>query len=186
MSTLNLDEKRTLLVVGGIIVAGAVVGILWGRLQLGAPPARADITTPVIATPRVPQATGAERAAPAPPSSAAPGEVELAKLAEESMVGAASSRVAAIARIARAPREQALPLLKRALLNGDPAIDRPAALRGLRELALAQGDGDGRIRDAVREVIYHGDDEASIVDARETLDVIAASEEGVPRDHGAP
>ena len=98
------------------------------------------------------------------------------------MAGPAALRVAAIERLAKAPREQALPLLKRALLNGDPAVDRPAALAGLRELALAQGDGDERIRDAVRAVIYHGGDDAFAVDAQETLDAIAASEDAAPTD----
>jgi HEAT repeat protein len=92
------------------------------------------------------------------------------------MAGPAASRLAAIEQLSHAPREQALPLLKRVLLNGDPATDRPAALLGLRELALTQGDGDQRVRDAVREVLYHGDDEKLATDAQETLDIIAESE----------
>jgi HEAT repeat protein len=92
------------------------------------------------------------------------------------MAGPATSRAAAIEQLSHVPREQALPLLKRVLLNGDPATDRPAALQGLRDLALTQGDADQRIRDTVREVIYHGDDEKLATDAQETLDVIAESE----------
>src|SRR5204862_6278473 len=106
------------------------------------------------------------------PAPSALSEAELAKLADASMIGPRDARLAAIERLSQAPRDQALPLLRRVLLNGEPGTDRPAALRRLRELALAQGDGDQRIRDAMREVIYHGDDEAFAADAQETLDII--------------
>ena len=92
------------------------------------------------------------------------------------MVGPRDARLSAIRRLSQAPREQALPLLRRVLLNGEPGTDRPAALQGLRALALAQGDDDQRIRDAVREVVYHGDDEAFAALAQETIDVISRAD----------
>jgi hypothetical protein len=49
-------------------------------------------------------------------------------------------------------------------------------LNSLRELALAQGDADGAIRGAIREVIYHGDDESLMAGAQDALDVVEESE----------
>jgi hypothetical protein len=88
----------------------------------------------------------------------------------------AARRVVAIDALARAPRDQALPVLHRLVTNGDPVTDRPAALNSLRELALDQGDADGGIRQAIREVIYHGDDEALASSAQDALDVVEESE----------
>ena len=171
------SQRATLIAVAAIIASGVVAGFVLGR---GSDAPEATAITPVAASksadapPQVPS-VAATTATPAA-SAVALSEAELARLAEESMAGPAASRVAAIERLSRAPRDQALPALKRVLLNGDPAIDRPAALRGLQEMALAQGDGDQRIRDAVREVIYHGDDENLATRAQDTLDVIAESE----------
>ena len=50
-------------------------------------------------------------------------------------------------------------MLARLLTDGEPQVDRPLALRSLRDLALNQGDADSAIRDAVRHAIYHGDDQ---------------------------
>jgi hypothetical protein len=175
MMALKIGEKGTLFAVAVIIAGGAVAGLLSGRddstkepVRVAATPAPARVLHSGVAPPaRAPVA--------AAPAAAALSEAELARLAEESMSGPTAVRVAAIERLSKAPRDQALPLLKRVLLNGDPAVDRPAAQLGLRELALAQGDADGRIRDVLREVIYHGDDESLATDAQESLDVIAES-----------
>jgi hypothetical protein len=175
MNTQANSQRGMLIAVAVIILGGAVAGVLLG--QSDATPAAApiaDAQAPVTVAPVVVPAAAVP--APAAPAVAALSETELAGLANDSMSGPAASRIAAIEKLAKAPREQALPLLKRALLNGEPGVDRPVALQGLRELALAQGDADQRIRDAVREVIYHGDDESLAADAQETLDVIAKSE----------
>lgn len=87
----------------------------------------------------------------------------------------AATRAAAIAGLARAPRADALPALRRVLQNGEPGVDRPLALRALRDVASAHGDADGQIRAAVRAVIYHGDDAAPAAAAQETLDAIEAA-----------
>jgi hypothetical protein len=168
-------EKGTLIAVAVIIAGGVVAGVLLGRGDGAAEPVRGDTPAPakVLQSGVAPVAPAP---APAAPAVAALSDEDLTRLGEESMSGPAAVRVRAIEQLSKAPRDRALPLLKRVLLNGDPAVDRPAALLGLRELALAQGDGDGHIRDALREVVYHGDDEKLAADAQETLDVIAESE----------
>ena len=88
----------------------------------------------------------------------------------------AAKRSTAINALARAPRAQALPALRNVLLGGEPTVDRPLALNSLRELALDQGDADGRIRQTIREVIYHGDDESLATGAQDALDVVEESE----------
>jgi len=170
------SQRGTLIGVAVIIASGVAAGLLLGRgdtepnaMRIAAMDARKPAPTVRAATP----AAASKPAAPAVPLLS---ESDLVALANDSMSGPASSRLAAIDRLSKAPREQALPLLKRALLNGEPGVDRPAALQALRELALSQGDGDQRIRDAVREAIYHGDDESLATDAQEALDVIAESE----------
>ena len=63
------------------------------------------------------------------------------------------------------------------LTDGEPQVDRPLALRSLRDLALNQGDADGAIRDAVRHAIYHGDDQTNVDDVQEVLDIIEESQQ---------
>lgn len=186
------SQRGTLIAVAVIIVAGGVAGILLGRRNADASdtpvteaPAAASTRTALAPAPESVAHTAA-----AAPRAAVPalGDAELAKLAEASMVGPRDARLAAIQRLSQAPREQALPLLKRVLLNGEPETDRPAALQALRALALAQGDDDQRIRDAMREVVYHGDDEAFAAQAQETIDVIsrADSPSSQPSNHRNP
>jgi hypothetical protein len=176
MSARSNGQRGTLIAVAVIIAGGAATGLLLGQ----------EVAVPEVTHADPP--TDGKRGVNAPPHVLATAPIptatlpiamagdELSALANDSMSGPAASRLAAIEKLSKAPRDQAVPLLKRALLNGDPGVDRPAALRGLRELALAQGDADQRIRDAVREVIYHGDDESLAVEAQDTLDVIAESE----------
>ena len=64
----------------------------------------------------------------------------------------------------------------RQVLSNGASEDRPLALRSLQELALEQGDADGAVRAAIREVIYHGDDETLMAAAQDTLDVVEESE----------
>ena len=90
----------------------------------------------------------------------------------------AGTRAAAIRALADAPRADALPVLHHVLINGEPQVDRPLALQSLRELALGQGDKDGKVREAIREVLYHGDDQnpTLMADAQDALDVVEESE----------
>jgi hypothetical protein len=89
----------------------------------------------------------------------------------------AAKRSAAIVALAQAPRTRALPVLRRVVLNGEPAIDRPLALKSLRDLAISQGDADNGVRQVMREVLYHGDDEPLAVSAQETLDAVEQAEQ---------
>lgn len=90
----------------------------------------------------------------------------------------ADTRAAAIRALANAPRAEALPVLHNVLINGEPQVDRPLALQSLRELALGQGDKDGKVREAIREAIYHNDDQnpTLLADAQDALDVVEESE----------
>jgi hypothetical protein len=94
----------------------------------------------------------------------------VAKWIAEATGDDSKARAAAIVALARAPRLQAVPVLEKVLSVGEPHVDRPLALRSLRELALHQGDADGGIRDVLRHAIYHGDDEAAAQGAQVALD----------------
>lgn len=83
----------------------------------------------------------------------------------------ASIRAGAIASLATAPSEQAVPALGRILISGDK-VDRQLALKSLSRLAQAKGDSDGRIRGVLREAIYHSDDDDATDSARATLDEV--------------
>jgi hypothetical protein len=101
----------------------------------------------------------------------------VAKLIADTASGDAATRAAAIAALAEAPRTEALPVLGRILTDGEPEVDRPLALRSLRDLALNQGDADGAIREAVRHAIYHGDDFTKADALQETLEIIEESQQ---------
>lgn len=94
---------------------------------------------------------------------------------DEMVVNATQSdgetRAAAIAALGNAPRDEALPALE-SLINTADDEGRALAMQALRTLALNQGDEDGRIRDAVRKVIYHGSDETGTASAQAALDGI--------------
>lgn len=78
-------------------------------------------------------------------------------------------RAAAIAALAGAPREQAVPALLKVLGSGAD-LDRQLALNALRTLASDQGDAGGEIRTALRLAIYDGGDEVVAVGAQIALD----------------
>jgi hypothetical protein len=101
----------------------------------------------------------------------------VSQLVADSLGGDAGKRAEAIAGLAEAPRAEALPVLRRILTDGEPQVDRPLALRSLRDLALNQGDDDGAVREAVRNSIYHGDDFTKADDAQEVLDIIEESQQ---------
>ena len=124
------------------------------------------------------------RIEPAVPTSRADSAPQVAAVTPESVAtwiagangGDAGKRAAAIAALANAPRADAVPVLRRILTDGEPQIDRSLALSSLRDLALNQGDADGTIREAVRNAIYHGDDQTPAADVQEVLDIIEESE----------
>jgi hypothetical protein len=101
---------------------------------------------------------------------------EIARWTADATGADAARRARAITTLAQAPVAQALPVLRRVLMNGEPVTDRPLALQSLRDLALNRGDPNSAIRNAIREAIYHGDDQTMAADAQEALDVI---EEGL-------
>jgi hypothetical protein len=131
---------------------------------------------PATAAPTVVTATVATPTAAAPPTTdAPPTPVQVARWIEEAGGADAGKRSAAITALAQAPCELALPVLRRVLISGE-LVDRPQAINSLRELALGQGDTDGRVREVIREVIYHGDDEVLASQAQDALDVVEESE----------
>jgi hypothetical protein len=163
------------------VLAVAVFGGVWYLAQKSEPP--------VAAAPSAATAAGAGTAIAVaqrvePPSGIAAGEQDagsaaaVARWIADANGGDAARRSEAISALARAPRQQALPVLHRVLIAGEPSVDRPLALRSLRELALQQGDADGKVREAIREAIYHSDDQhpGLMGDAQEALDVVEESE----------
>ena len=92
----------------------------------------------------------------------------------------AATRAAAISALATAPPKQAISVLQEVLNSGDPRVDRPLALSSLREMALNHGDGDNRIRNAIRYAIQNGD-AAFVREAEAVLNEIeSASSRGEP------
>jgi hypothetical protein len=121
------------------------------------------------------QAAAPAAETPADAASASPAPVnadDVTRWIAEATGGDAARRAAAITALAQVPASQALPVLRRVLMNGEPAVDRPLALQSLRDLALNRGDPESSIRNAIREAIYHGDDQTMAGDAQEALDVI--------------
>lgn len=158
-------------------VAGAALASAWHwSADRGAetPPPKA---APAAVMPSV-SAVGAGALETGPHSAAvaAPTDAEVTRWIAELRSPDAGTRATAIGALADAPRARALPALRHVLLNGEPLVDRPMALNSLRELALGQGDADGGIRQAIREVIYHGDDESLAAGAQDALDVVEESE----------
>ena len=86
----------------------------------------------------------------------------------------AKVRAAAIAALATAPKDQAMPALERVVEVGEPNVDRHIALRSMHSLALRDGDANGQVRDAIRHAIYHGDDDGVTQTAQSLLDDIEA------------
>ena len=155
----------------GLIVVGA------GALIFGftRPDAAANENT-VIVQPSPSQASPVAPAASSPVGiTAATATKSTAQWIADTANADAVTRAAAITALAEAPRDEALPVLGRILESGEPHVDRPLALVSLRDLALNQGDADGAVRDAIRHVIYHGDDFTRVDDAQEALDIIEES-----------
>jgi HEAT repeat protein len=87
----------------------------------------------------------------------------------------AKIRAAAIAKLANAPKAQAVPALKNVLDIGEPDVDRHIALRSLHALALRDGDSNGQVRDVMRRAIYHSDNDGVTQTAQSLLDDVEAA-----------
>jgi hypothetical protein len=157
-----------------LLAIGLIVSVGWFVAgQRGESTEQAD-SVPRPKPPAVKQAAMTPIANPEPQAPAMT-PAKVSQLIADSTGGDAAKRADAIAALADAPRAEALPVLRRILTDGEPQVDRPLALRSLRDLALNQGDDDGAIREAVRNSIYHGDDFTKTGDAQEVLDIIEES-----------
>jgi HEAT repeat protein len=119
----------------------------------------------IAADPEVVPSNRAQAATPPP---------DIARLRADIDGGDPKTRAAAIAALAQAPKSEALPLLENVLEVGEPEVDRQIALRTLHAIALKEGDADGRIREALRAAMYHGDDERVSQSAQAFLEDIEA------------
>lgn len=136
--------------------------------EIAAPP-------PAQETPDVEQ-FAVQSAAPQPLT-----ERQVAQLLVDAQSADGGTRAQALDDLAAAPEAQALPVLQKAINGGEP-IDRQLALNSLRTLALRQGDGEGWIRDLLRQVIYDGGDEAVASGAQAALDDIEYQAQPAPVD----
>ena len=170
-------ERRNSLFVGLAALGALLIVIGWSLVRKPEPASTASSKEPAgkvpppVPAPLVDAATVIEIATPG----SSPPPVSI--LAMETASGDADRRAAAITALGSAPRAEALPVLGKILTDGEPEIDRPLALRSLRELALNQGDADGEIREAVRHAIYHGDDFTKADALQETLEIIEESQQ---------
>lgn len=167
------------------------LALLGGAAGLGY--SYATRTQPVQADERVPtsteqpQALSNEPDAPEPPalttanSSQPAAPATVAQWIADTQSFDAKMRAAAIAALADAPKEQAVPALERVLEVGEPQVDRQIALRSLHVLALQDGDADGAIRDVVRQAMYHSDDEGVTQSAQAILEDIEEELAVMPR-----
>ena len=174
--------SRTSLTVAALFAVGFIAIFGYTRLMrpeaaqpvMAAPTTIAPVVAPLVTAQVSPQADAPVDPAPQAPQTAASAsevasEETVAQWAEDARGDDAKKRVAALTALANVPKAQAIPVLQAVLISGDREVDRPLALRTLRTLAERQGDEDGRIRDALRQAIYHGDDDASTQAAQETL-----------------
>lgn len=162
-------QQRTLslLLVGLAVAVGAVVLLKNREDSPQLPVTEVANTAPAATVPVVDSA----------PDAATPAAATVPQLIADATGGDAAKRAAAITALAAAPRAQAVPVLRRILTDGEPQVDRTLALRSLRDLALNQGDADGIVREAVRNAIYHGDDQMKMDEVQEVLDIIEESEQ---------
>jgi HEAT repeat protein len=156
----------------GLVTLGAGAVIVW---HFAAEPGKSGAEVVAAAPPiSQPAPAVATVAGPDPAPAAAPSKTTT-QLILDTASGDPATRAAAITALAEVPRAEALPVLARILINGEPQVDRVLALQSMRDLALNQGDADGAIRDAIRHVIYHGDDLSRAGDAQEAIEIIEES-----------
>jgi hypothetical protein len=164
-------ERRTYLLLG-LAALGAGALAVWGLSGSRAEPG-ADT---IVAAAPVSQPTAAASTLPSQnPTLPAARKKTTAQWIADTASGDAKTRATAIEALAEAPRAEALPVLARLLTDGEPQVDRVLALQSIRDLALNQGDADGAVRDAIRRVIYHGDDFSKPQDAQEAIEIIEES-----------
>jgi HEAT repeat protein len=156
------------------VAAGAAL-VTWFRAStpVAIPVAEAAVPTPMPYD----SSAASSQVIDVAPASSTPTAEAVSQWIADTTSGDAAKRATAIAALAEAPKVQAVPVLRRLLTDAEPQVDRPLALRSLRDLALNQGDVDGTIRDAVRNAIYHGDDQTKMNDVQEVLDIIEESEQ---------
>ena|SRR5436190_12305667 len=153
--------------------AATVALVVWYRASS---PVAIPVAEMAVPSPLPREAPAASSQVSVAPASSTPTADTVAQWIADTMSGDAAKRATAITALAEAPKAQAVPVLRRLLTDAEPQVDRPLALRSLRDLALNQGDADGAIRDAVRNAIYHGDDQTKADDVQEVLDIIEESE----------
>ena len=168
-----MNERKSLALIVLLAMVGVSAFFLWS--QGGEVPAREVKLAAADSHP--PRAKAAQMIPVATVQSDAPvSDDQVSQWLKDAAGGDAGKRAAAITGLANAPVSQALPVLRRVLMNGEPRVDRPLALQSLRDLALNHGDPQSSIRNAIREAIYHGDDQTMSADAQEALDVIEESQ----------
>lgn len=172
--------KRIRFIIFGAALLGVLVALGTQRSRTNGE-AHRDHDTPGATIPSGPltQSDATQRAAMnKPPASNATDQISPEERFDRWIADTTSpdarTRAAAIAALAEAPKAKAVPALEQVLDVGEPEIDRQIALRSLHTLALRQGDDDGRIRDVMRGVVYHGDDEGSSASAQAFLEDIEA------------
>ena len=163
----------SIVLLAAVVAAGAAL-VTWYRAGSPVATTLAQVDVP---TPKPRDSSAAPvRIADAAPAASTPTAETVSQWIADTMSGDAAKRATAIAALADAPKAQAVPVLRRLLIDAEPQVDRPLALRSLRDLALNQGDADGTIREAVRNAIYHGDDLTKADEIQEVLDIIEESE----------
>jgi hypothetical protein len=170
--------SRQTLTLAGFFAAGclAVVGYSFmTRVELAPeqaprPLATASLSTPPPSPPPPDEAFTAT-SEPAP-SAAPPAAAGVSGWLVDATGDDPKARSYAISALAHAPKDAALPVLKKVLTSGDPEVDAPLALESLQTLALDQGDEDGRVKDVLRQFISHSGDEEFAEKAQRTMDTI--------------
>jgi len=162
-------------IVFAIVVALVFAGTLalaWstrGTEGQATPPAAASPAQPAAQTVAAPAAVAAE--SPAPTAQASTAE-QVAGWVSDTQSEHPDRRATAIKALADAPAAAAVPALRQVLTSGEVSVDRPLALASLTRLAIAQGDADSSIRNAIREAIYHGDGGDIPALAQDALDTV--------------
>lgn len=161
-----------------IVVSLAMLGTLSGLAYV-----HANREEPMrVETPRPAEPTRSAVEPPAAPEVSKPIQpvrqttiTDVPRLIADTQSTEATTRAAAIEALAKAPKSQAVPALKRVLESGEPQVDRQIALQSLHQLALSDGDNSGQIRDAIRHAMYHSDDENVTQSAQAVLEDIEAA-----------
>jgi len=157
------------------VAASAAVAL--GTWYLAKPPAQNPVVEIAAPAPVLREAAAPVLVKDSVPAPAAPA-LAVSQLIADATSGDAARRASAISALAKAPRAEAVPVLRRILTDGEPEVDRTLALRALRDLALSQGDADGAAREAARHALYHGDDFTKTDEIQAVLDAI---EQSAPR-----